>query len=906
MNWLRRLMGRSADKRAAQAPDGPLKPARAEPVSDISQLRQSMATAPDAVQRAACESALGRALAAAPQRPETDDPMPVWVAAVCHVSDKTMALAWIEAINDEPALADIAAGSRFGEVRLAAAQHLNDASLLERVANASRDRDKRVFRHCSERLRDKREAASRAQRLTELAHALSELLKDTPLAGSKLLVLQQEWRALCKGQNDEAECAALLQQAQERFSEEMQSLRTVQAQRAEADTLLSEIAGGHLPSMHKLETWALRSGALEDGLDGSPLWLVEHAEGRALRQTLQDIEGALAAQAEDVRRSVACERFIEGLDVDAAIGASAVAAWEALPKPISESAQRDLQARWQALRVQQAADAPVPETPLASERKRTETPAAAPVDVAAVGALLGEIEQHLEQGRLADAERLDKQIDRATRGAVPAGSLGRRWRRARGQIARLRGWARWGTDQVREHLIADAEELLRGEPDVDERARLVPALRREWKRLDTHGAAAKSQWERFDAALAQVYQPVLEQRAEEAVRHEAARAAKEALCSDWEAWLDGVVWEHADYKVIEAQRQDMLTRWRAAATAGFRDDRALRKRFDALLARIDGKLSEVRRMETARREQLIEIVEGLREASDLGHAIGEAKAAQARWRAEAAGVRLSRADEQALWQRFRSACDAVFARREAQQATTAARREEQTLARLDDIREFEASVQGADADVLQQALVHFRDRWGDSRAARAGDGLEDRARDLVQHAEQRLASLRSEEYRLRLELMARKAALAQRVETAAAAALPTEDIVAEARASWEELSTLPHDSEQLLVQRLTTAISATPETLSAGHAARAALLLDLEIALGLPSLPAHADARRERQLMQLQQHFGAVSAAAQQPESLVAQWFATAATPDAEQEVRMVAIVRRLCGEAGAQASSGD
>lgn len=897
MNWLRRLMGRSADKRTARTPDSPLKSARPEPVSDVAQLRKEMAAAADAVERAASENALGRALATAQQQPETDDPMPVWVAAVCHTSDKAVALAWVEAVTDEPALADIAAGSRFGEVRLAAAQRLNDASLLERVANASRDRDKRVFRHCSERLREGREAASRAQRLTELAGALRELLKDTPLPGSKLLALQQEWRALCKGRDDEAECAALLQQAQDRFSEEMQSVRTLQAQRTEAGTLLSEIAGANLPSMHKLETWALRSAALDDALNSRALWLIEHAEGRALRQALQDIEGALAAQAEDVRRSVACERFIEGLVADGAVDASAVAAWEALPKPVSESAQRDLQARWQALRAQHVPDdVQAPETPAVPERKRSAAPAAAPVDLAAVDALLGEIEQHLEEGRLVDAEKLDKQIDHATRGAVPAGGLGRRWRRARGQIARLRGWARWGTDQVREHLIADAEELLRGEPDVDERARLVPALRREWKRLDTHGAASKGQWERFDAALAQAYQPVLDQRAEEAVRHEAARAAKEALCREWEAWLDGVVWEHADFKVVEAQRQDMLTRWRAAATAGFRDDRALRKRFDALLARIDGRLSEARRLEFARREQLIEAVEGLREVPDLGNAISATKAAQARWRAEAAAVRLSRADEQALWQRFRSACDAVFARREAQQATSAARREEQMQARLTDIRDFEAGMQAADTDALQQALVQFRDRWGDSRAARNGDGLDDRARDLVQQAEQRLVSLRREEYRTRFALMAQKAALAQRVEVAAAAALPTEDIVAEARASWEQLAALPQQSEQLLEQRLTAAASATPDTLSAGKAAGAALLLDLEIALGLPSPAAHAEARRDRQLTHLQQHFGTASAETRKPETLVALWYATAAGPDAEQDARMSAIVRRLCG----------
>lgn len=875
MNGLRKLMGGPAEKRAARAPSGP------------------PSLAGDESTRAAGEHTLGRALAAR-QRPAADDAVPVWVAAVCHANDKVQALEWSAALTDEPALAEIAAGSRFGEVRLAAAQRLADPSLLERVANASRDKDKRVYRHCSERLRERREAASRAQRLNELVRALRELLNDTPLAGSRLPALQQEWRALCKGHDDEGECASLLQQAQARSSDEIRSRHDVQAQRLEAETLRGEITAAQMPSMNKLETWAWRSGALEAALTRRPAWLVEHAEGRALRQALQEIEVVLGAHAEDMRRTIACERFIERLVADGPIDASAVVAWEALPKPAADAAQRELQSRWQALCVQEHTDAAAaPAAPIAPPENRVLTPAA-PIDQAVVHALLADLEQHLEQGRLADAEKLNKQIERATHGTVPAGALGRRWRRARGQIARLRGWARWGTEQVREHLIADAEQLLRGEPEVDERARLVPALRREWKRLDAHGAASKSHWERFDAALTQAYQPVVEQRAEEAARHQAACAVKEALCSEWEAWLEGVAWDHTDFKVVEAQRQNMLRQWQAAATAGFREERGLRKRFDALLAYIEGKLSDVRQAERARREQLIAIVEGLRETFDLGLAISETKAVQARWRAEVASVRLSRAGEQALWQRFRGACDAVFARRDAQQAATVAQREQQAQARLERIRGFEASVQGADANALQQALGQFRNNWGDGRTARTADELENRARALVRQAEQRIAWLHNEKYRGHFELMAQKAALAQRLEAAGAAELPLEAIAAETRSAWSELAALPHKTEQLLAQRLAAAASVTPALLGAGHAARAAMLLDLEIVLGMPSPQVHAEARRTRQLAQLQQHFGATSADAQQPERLVAHWYATAATPDAEQEARMAAIVHRL------------
>jgi len=119
----------------------------------------------------------------------------------------------------------------------------------------------------------------------------------------------------------------------------------------------------------------------------------------------------------------------------------------------------------------------------------------------------------------------------------------------------LRGWARWGTEQAREKLIADAGELLLGERDVEELAVTIPALREEWKRLNAHAPAGKAQWEHFDAALEKAYEPVAAHRAEQATRQAEARAAKEALCAEWEARIDA---EQTDFKALEAERKTLV------------------------------------------------------------------------------------------------------------------------------------------------------------------------------------------------------------------------------------------------------------------------------------------------------------------------------------------------------------
>jgi hypothetical protein len=88
--------------------------------------------------------------------------------------------------------------------------------------------------------------------------------------------------------------------------------------------------------------------------------------------------------------------------------------------------------------------------------------------------------------------------------------------------------------------------------------------------------------------------------------------------------------------------------------------------------------------------------------------------------------------------------------------------------------------------------------------------------------------------------------------------------------------------------------------LAAGRETREALLLDLEIALALPSPEACAAARRERQLERLQNRFGAVAEDQAQPEELLVRCHAAAAQPDLECERRIKAIVRKLAEQQAA------
>ncbi len=893
MKWLRTLTSKPDERPAPGAGSSrtPVKGGPRPPAPDIEGLRQALRAAATEEERAKAALELGHGLAAARRAPVEDDPPAAWIEAVCQVSDKALAGEWAGRLGDDESLAQIARRGRYAEVRLAAARRLTDSAVIESVAEASRDKDRGVYRHCMDVLKERKRAENLAQRSADLAQALREAMGVTPLPASRLAELEKEFQGLGQDPDALAECAASLEQVRTRVREEAHALRELQGWAKEAAGLRAELKKDIWPLGEILDDGRGRCETLRAAHANLPEWLAKHASARELERCLQEADARLALLFQDAERALACERFLESIPSDAPLLEDTRSAWEALEKPASAAARSTLDHRWKAL---MARGAPPPE-PVAAE-PAAKVPPKAKFDSEAARGLLEELEKQLEDGQLHDAEATDRKLEAALHGAPVHGSLERRLRRVKGQLSRLRGWARWGTHEAREHLIEAAEELLRNETDVDERAHAVPALREEWKRADAHGPASKSQWERFDSTLEKAYAPVLERRAEEAARHDAARAAKNALLEEWEAWLGGISWENADLRVVEAERRAMLGKWRAAARAGFKNERQLNKRLDALLGAINSRLTEARSAEVARREQLIAAAETLKDEPDIGKSVNEAKALQAKWKEESEALRLNRGQEQKLWKRFRAACDVIFGRRDAERAGRDAERQQQREARKAQLDEFEGTLQGNDAGEIARALAQFRNtlRATERVPRQRQDALEERARNLARRAEDRIDALRRDKHQARFTVMAQKASLAEKVEAAAIAGEPTEAVVAEARQCWEALPHLPGKVERPLAERLANAPTATRDRLQQGEEARDALLLDMEIALGIPSPEELSEARRARQLERLQQHFGAGSDAENDPESMLARWYSIPAVPDPAQEPRIQAVVAKV------------
>ena len=884
MTWLNKILRSEAPGRPAAAAE------RAQPqskaiVADPQQIRQRLAQAANAEEAERLAQALGETLAHTRQAPLPEDSARVRSHAIMQLSDKPSALSWLAELTDEECLAVVALQARLAEVRLGAARRLVSGTLLERVAQASRDKDKGVYRHCATLLQQRQMESASAARAAILERELDTLLTENPVAATRLVDLEREFQQLAG--NVPERCKELMAQFRARVQEQSRHLQMLHARHVAAQVLAADLEQSAGLSAERLLQLRQRWCELTENPAAGPEWLLKHKEAATLTQLLGQVEARLTFAAEDLQRLNNCADFLTSLEHGQAIGAAEITAWEALAKPENQQQRVDLQTRWETCLRKQVKPVAAVVAPIVPVRVR-------PVRDHAVSAqLIDRLSEVIEQGHLAEASKLDAEIAKLeSAAALPHGQV-QRLVRIRADLLKLRGWARWGNDQARQQLILQAEQLAQGHADVAALAQAIAKLRQDWKSLDAHAASNKALWQQFDTLVEKAYAPVAAHRAELAAKLQAARQAREALCRKWEEWQAQIVWEHADMKLIQTVRQEICDAWRALAAPGARERRGLQKRFEKLLAGLDTHLDAARRAESERCEALIDAAQALSQEERLRQAIEGIKKLQQRWREEAGSVRLARAEQEKLWKRFRSACDAVFARREEEKVQQTAQRAHLREAAQLKLTELQEAHNIQDETQVRQRIADFRSAW---REAQAG-AMPAKANQLLQSAEAHLESLQISKREAPLRLLAQKTALIEQVESLAAGGAVAEsvaELMSAAQSQWQALPRLPAKFEQSLARRLAAASRATASSLAEGCKLRETLLLDLELALGLGADGATEALRRNRHLQMLQQKFHRGQSPSDDLEQLVVDWHAVAAAAETQQQQRMSLILRAM------------
>lgn len=224
-------------------------------------------------------------------------------------------------------------------------------------------------------------------------------------------------------------------------------------------------------------------------------------------------------------------------------------------------------------------------------------------------------------------------------------------------------WKRWANVQVQEELCAKMEALiLIADAEPEKSANEMRTLQERWKSV---AAAPRSQaealWTRFKVAQDQVYEKCKDFFAQQAAERQENLKKKEALCARAETLADSTDWVRAADTIKQLQAE-----WKTIGPVTRGHEKSVWERFrgscDHFFTRRQEDLKE-RKHEWSenlgKKEALIAEAEQLAQSTEWDRAAGRIKQLQAEWK-KIGPVRKNKSE--AVWQRFRTACDTFFER----------------------------------------------------------------------------------------------------------------------------------------------------------------------------------------------------------------------------------------------------
>jgi len=783
--------------------------------------------------------------------------------ALANAQRKQAALAQAHAFSgDEAAAVEFILQSDFADARFIVAQQVQSPQMLERLLPSMRQSDRRVARLVQQRL----DALAQQQRTARQAEACidsaQQLLAEPHLLPNQVVELDRGWHAIAavsevqRAQYQPLHAALdqrlLAQSALQRAAiDTLRHLRQLQKTVTTADVLP--------PPQDVTRALEMIEGAMANHLaaaEAASLPRQVRAEfeqqreafGAAWQQARQRSEAhaaqrqALAAWEAELDAAPVADSGADSVTTSAALQPQALQRqWRELAMTgasagaAPDDAGRELEQRFQALLARaSAAQASLATAPHHSDRAAQ--PQQAPM------ALLSALEDALQQGALQEALDCDSALRALDlKPAAMSAPQAARLAAARLELGRLQGWARWGGNVSRAELLKTVQELPGRALPPPELAKQVGALRACWKALDVSaGVAPQDLWRQFDAACTLAYAPaaeyfgkLAEQRREALAQAEALLAQVQHYARDFERDLEqqaagcgaeassaadaealAEATSHAtpeigmaaagstiDWKQVAAFCSRLQQAWLRLGQIERKEKKRLEREFEAALQRLWQPLAQQQAAAIAQREQLIAAVLALEPAArDMPEAL---RTLQQRWQQMAQAVPLERRQEQQLWQRFRGACDQVFAQRK------------QAAASSEQLRQRHLQDKEALCQLLEQgrhqSAAQIRQLLARSEAAWAGIGAVPRAQEaaLEQRRQAALAALQAALQQARraagvaaCEALHGKLALCQELEQRLVAGAPfSAQERQQADARWQALPALAGAWDSVLRRR---------------------------------------------------------------------------------------------------------
>lgn len=799
----------------------------------------------------------------------------------------------VEGIGGQELLVELALGAAHAPVRMAAAERVSDEGALRRLADGAKDKDRGVARLAKQRVEAIERRATQAGQADVLLAQAEALVGQPGAVVMAAVELERRWKALQL--NDDAGRQARWDAAGAALQARFEREREEQRARAAFEQKLAQWLAGHSATPHA---------------DALPQLRAELEALRAQAQELNDT-GALAKLAQAEASIAAWEQ-----------AAPALAAAEALVEEAERLAadtgidNAQLPLRWQALdlavrtpdltRRFEAAIMVIESRRLAQMRATQQEESAARHQL---HSLLHEAELALAAGQVQAARAAADQTRalKAVAGSLPKPTI-QRLSRVVQQLGELERWMSFGQHNARVQLCERAEALAGETQPPAQLAKEVQKLRAEWKALDEqHAGVPKSLWERFDGACEKAYAPAARHFAElHASRKQARKQREEFIAAAAQKASELAAAEPRDLKAIEHWLREADQAWHHGELGSVEPDAW--KKLDAKLKQAVSParelLGQARGEAKSGRLALIAEAEALVAKAQERDAPAQARALQARWTEHAKSHPLAGRDERTLWERFRAACNAVFEARDSQRKEVDSRKREQRRAfeELCEQAERLSNGEGEDDEVRRQ-LRELQQKWRDAAAAQpVPPALDSRFRAARSAVEAALGARRRGEEALVWQALLAKAALCEEADAALMAEPPVAVDAESMRGRWAAAAALPAAWERKMTARRDQALAAFDDEdarydqldrIEDGAAERRDALLELELALGLPSPADLAKERLAVQVRKLNSRFKAAAGGGSAADVLLA-WCATPGVAEARDRGRCEKIVEAL------------
>ena len=354
-----------------------------------------------------------------------------------------------------------------------------------------------------------------------------------------------------------------------------------------------------------------------------------------------------------------------------------------------------------------------------------------------VGSLIRLCSAALQRGDSRKAARFRASLEEAMH-AAPAlpPYLARSLQQLDDRLNELRQWKDYVVAPKRIELIEEMEALIGVDEDPETLAEHIRALQQEWRTINKGIAvdAASAEGERFQHAHQAAFKPCQAHfAAQAAIRREHLDARKQVV-ERLKAFEAALPPDSPDYGFIQQVLREAPHEWRSHFPVDRDANRPVEKEFNAALDRLRAMLSGWFEANKAEKQALIAQARNLAMVEDTTQAIESVRRLQLRWK-ESGPV--AREQHQALWEEFRSLCDAVFDRRQQAQAQYSASLEAAKSEVVALCEQVERAA--ADAASLEKSSAHAQAREWQAAFDAVGELPRNESRGLRERFEHAIA-----------------------------------------------------------------------------------------------------------------------------------------------------------------------